>query len=331
MSLRVAVLSCIFCACTYTVNVTLLGLAKKYPVHYDSQIVLFLAEGLKGLIALVLSWRWEKERRAGNFSPRPVENLTEAQERADEKSGGGYWWNLFLKCLPSSGYALQNYLMFMCLQGGYLSPPHYIMFCNMKIVTTSGLCRVVLGRHITVLQWLSLALLLLGLSTSSLDPESGKSNGSGSGSGYFSFSSQPESGNLFYGLLLVSGISTCSAGAGVVSELLIKKAENMHQTSAELYLVGCVMMVICMECGERSGGEGSLFLNRFQSFWEQHGVHPNDVYYRVVPWETIITWATVCSHCFVGLAVASIFRHGDIIMKIFTTSLATLVTSTLEW
>ncbi len=56
--------------------------------------------------------------------------------------------------VPAVCYAVQNNLIFYALHFNYISGPYYQLLCNIKIVLTALLFRVVLKKALTVLKWL---------------------------------------------------------------------------------------------------------------------------------------------------------------------------------
>ena len=69
---------------------------------------------------------------------------------------------LFL--VPSVIYWVHNNVQFITLM--YVDPATYQIMGNLKIVTTGLLLWIFLTRHLTPLQWIALALLMIGTTTS---------------------------------------------------------------------------------------------------------------------------------------------------------------------
>ena len=53
----------------------------------------------------------------------------------------------------------------------YVDPATYQILGNLKIVTTGVLFRLVLQRRLSMLQWIALALLMVGATTSQVGPK----------------------------------------------------------------------------------------------------------------------------------------------------------------
>ncbi len=120
------------------------------------------------------------------------------------------WRSIMLFPIPSAIYVLHNNVQFWTLN--YVEPATYQIMGNLKIITTGVLFRIMLGRHLTPVQWIALVLLALGAATSQI-----KNNCEAGGAAL----AAPVMGYLL-GLL-----SAClSALAGVYTEFLLKKVRE---------------------------------------------------------------------------------------------------------
>eukprot|EP00392_Amoebophrya_sp_AT5.2_P016441 g16703.t1 len=252
--------------------------------------------------------------------------------------------NIFLMFVPALAYMVQNNLMFLCLSRGYLDAPHYQLFCNVKIATTSILYRLVMKKALTVLQWCSLMLLGVGMlvcaakdvfaGAAGLEHQETKSSGT------------KNSPAFLYGIACVLGISLCSAFAGVTNEFLLKTASNMHYANAKMYAVGISFSLLYMlreqqvTDGTRTGGsspssEGPAEqggpAGRIRAFVAQlsdFGFHGGG---QGRSDTALLLIGVLVSQAFLGMCISFIFRFGNVILKIYQASLTTLLTTFLAW
>ena len=75
-----------------------------------------------------------------------------------------HWRTSLLYLVPSIVYWLHNNVQFVTLK--YVDPATYQIMGNLKIVTTGLLLWLCLRRQLSALQWMALALLMIGATTS---------------------------------------------------------------------------------------------------------------------------------------------------------------------
>jgi drug/metabolite transporter (DMT)-like permease len=142
--------------------------------------------------------------------------------------------------LPGLLYLVQNQLVFISLR--YLSPPEYQLLNNGKLFTTSLVYRVVMKKQLRLLQWLSLALLGIGMSVATQPAPASEL-----------------SATLWTGVLVMIAVCWCSAIAGVLNEKLIKSSPSIGEANVWLYAYGCLLAFL------QAGGLQSGLL-RFEGF-----------------------------------------------------------------
>jgi UDP-sugar transporter A1/2/3 len=79
-----------------------------------------------------------------------------------------HWRTAVLFLVPSIIYWLHNNVQFVTLK--YVDPATYQIMGNLKIVTTGLLLWICLKRQLSLLQWLALALLMIGATVSQVLP-----------------------------------------------------------------------------------------------------------------------------------------------------------------
>jgi len=124
--------------------------------------------------------------------------------------------------VPAIIYFCTNNLEFYCLI--YLNTPTFMIFQQMKILTTGVIFRIVFKKKLTYLQWVALFLLTLGTMTSQL-------------------SSENEFKVNTWGLFWEMVMCTLSALAGVANEFLLKKVgstDSIHIQNMKLYIFGVI-------------------------------------------------------------------------------------------
>jgi UDP-sugar transporter A1/2/3 len=200
---------------TYSCQSLLITASKrKGDFAYNPSIAVFLAEVLKLMFALAML-------------PNGVAKLR-------------FTGKVLLFALPALLYSLQNVLVFEALK--HLAPPEYQLLNNMKLFTTTIVYRIVMRRQFSLLQWLAVVLLGMGMSLVSLKPEQ-------------SLNTE----RICPGVFIMVILSWCSAVAGVTNEWLIKGSVCI-EANVWLYLFGSV------SCALQMGSEGWAQLGSFQGF-----------------------------------------------------------------
>jgi UDP-sugar transporter A1/2/3 len=80
-----------------------------------------------------------------------------------------HWRTAILFLVPSIIYWLHNNVQFVTLK--FVDPATYQILGNLKIVTTGLLLWLCLKRQLSLLQWLALALLMIGATVSQVSPD----------------------------------------------------------------------------------------------------------------------------------------------------------------
>jgi len=201
------------------------------------------------------------------------------------------WKNSRLYPIPSLIYLFHNNIQFLTLK--YVDPSTYQILGNLKIVTTGILFRVFLKRKLTKLQWWALVLLMVGATVSQI-----------SGCHGSTFTAPIEG----YALGLVS--ASLSAMAGVYTEFLMKQNDDsLYWQNVQLYSFGVLFNAIALTVDDINHN----FANGFWPHYMFHGY-------------TWIVWCVVINLAFTGLLVSWIMKFADTIVKVYSTSMAMLVT-----
>ncbi|KAK6158848.1 hypothetical protein DH2020_006162 [Rehmannia glutinosa] len=209
------------------------------------------------------------------------------------------WRSVRLYPIPSIIYLIHNNVQFATLT--YVDTSTYQIMGNLKIVTTGILFRLFLKRKLSNLQWMAIVLLAIGATTSQV-----KSCGEASCESVFS---SPIQGYM------LGIISAClSALAGVYTEFLMKKNnDSLYWQNIQLYTFGAIFNM------------AKLVLDDFRSGFER-----GPWWQRLFNGYSITTWMVVLNLGSTGLLVSWLMKYADNIVKVYSTSMAMLLTMVLS-
>ncbi|KAJ7952110.1 putative Cmp-sialic acid transporter [Quillaja saponaria] len=209
------------------------------------------------------------------------------------------WTSIRLYPIPSIIYLIHNNVQFATLI--YVDTSTYQIMGNLKIVTTGILFRLFLRRRLSNLQWMAIILLAIGTTTSQV-----KGCGEASCDSLFS---APIQGYLL-GIL-----SAClSALAGVYTEFLMKKNnDSFYWQNVQLYTFGAIFNM------------GRLILDDFRIGFEK-----GPWWQRLFNGYNTTTWMVVLNLGSTGLLVSWLMKYADNIVKVYSTSMAMLLTTVLS-
>ncbi|KAK9068331.1 hypothetical protein SSX86_012442 [Deinandra increscens subsp. villosa] len=209
------------------------------------------------------------------------------------------WKSVRLYPIPSIIYLIHNNVQFATLT--YVDTSTYQIMGNLKIVTTAILFWLFLKRKLSNLQWMAIVLLAIGTTTSQV-------KGCGEASCDSLFSS-PIQGYM------LGVLSAClSALAGVYTEFLMKKNnDTLYWQNVQLYTFGAIFNM------------GRLLLDDFRGGFEN-----GPWWERLFSGYTITTWLVVLNLGSTGLLVSWLMKYADNIVKVYSTSMAMLLTMVLS-
>ncbi|KAL2928240.1 CMP-sialic acid transporter 1 [Bienertia sinuspersici] len=205
------------------------------------------------------------------------------------------WKTVRLFPIPSVIYLIHNNVQFATLT--YVDTSTYQIMGNLKIVTTGILFRLFLKKKLSNLQWLAIILLAVGTTTSQV-------KGCGEAS-CDSLLSAPIQGYML-GIL-----SAClSALAGVYTEFLLKKNnDSLYWQNVQLYAFGAIFNM------------ARLVIDDFTTGFEK-----GPWWQRLFDGYSMATWMVVLNLGSSGLLVSWIMKYADNIVKVYSTSMAMLLT-----
>ncbi|KAG8475148.1 hypothetical protein CXB51_031998 [Gossypium anomalum] len=209
------------------------------------------------------------------------------------------WKSVRLFPIPSVIYLIHNNVQFATLM--YVDTSTYQIMGNLKIVTTGILFRLFLKKKLSNLQWMAIVLLAVGTTTSQV-----KGCGEASCDSLFS---APIQGYML-GIL-----SAClSALAGVYTEFLMKKNnDSLYWQNLQLYTFGSIFNMARLVVDDFRGGfeKGPWWQRLFNGY-------------------SITTWLVVLNLGSTGLLVSWLMKYADNIVKVYSTSMAMLLTMVLS-
>ncbi|KAL8111242.1 CMP-sialic acid transporter 1-like [Apium graveolens] len=209
------------------------------------------------------------------------------------------WKTIRLYPIPSIIYLIHNNVQFATLT--YVDTSTYQIMGNLKIVTTAVLFRLFLRRKLSNLQWMAIFLLAIGTTTSQV-----KGCGEASCDSLFS---APIPGYM------LGVLSAClSALAGIYTEFLLKKnSDSLYWQNVQLYMFGAIFNLTRLIMDDFRGGfeKGPWWQRLFNGY-------------------NIITWMVVLNLGSTGLLVSWLMKYADNIVKVYSTSMAMLLTMILS-
>ena len=191
--------------------------------------------------------------------------------------------------MPAALYIAQNNLTIRAM--GYLDPPTFQLWVTFRLIPAALLTRFVLNRSVSLVQWIALILLMIGMGVTTFKM-----------SGSVDISIKSTEGKRF-GILLVLLNGCLSATSGVINEWLLKYQDTslpMTLKNAQIYAFGALFALPTMLLPWTPGA--------------LHGFSPN-------------AWAVVCTNAAFGISVSLVLRYADNLVKNFTGAAAVLLSA----
>eukprot|EP00249_Psilotum_nudum_P017443 c26325_g2_i1 orf=128-1174(+) len=190
--------------------------------------------------------------------------------------------------IPAALYLIKNLLQYYIFI--YVDAPSYQILKNLNIISTGILYRIFLQRRLTQIQWAAYVLLALGCTTAQLNSSSDH------------ILQTPLQG-WFIAILM----ALLSGFAGVYTEVIIKKrpSRNINVQNFWLYIFGIIFNI------------GAIFFHDFDEIMNKGFFHGY----------TSITICMIANHALSGIAVSMVMKYADNIVKVYSTSVAMLLTA----
>lgn len=255
-------------------------------VEYDASSAVFYTELLKLVVSITL-WRLCLPR-APAARPRKA-SLWPSSACPPSSAAVSGVASLMSYAMPAMLYLVQNNLTIRAM--GLLDPPTFQLWVSFRLLPAALLTRFVLKRSVSLVQWIALILLMLGMAVTTLKQ------------GRRVDSSMSSADNECRGILLVLLNGCLSATSGVINEWLLKYQDAslpMTLKNARVYAFGVVLAIPTIRIPFTSGA--------------LYGFSPS-------------AWAVVCTNAALGLSVSLVLRYADNLIKNFTGAAAVLLSA----
>ncbi|KAG6498873.1 CMP-sialic acid transporter 2-like [Zingiber officinale] len=190
--------------------------------------------------------------------------------------------------IPALLYLVKNLLQYYIF--AYVDAPAYQILKNLNIISTGVLYRIILKKKLSEIQWAAFILLCAGCTTAQLNSNSDR------------VLQTP-----FQGWLMAIVMALLSGFAGVYTEAIIKKrpSRNIHVQNFWLYIFGMIFNII------------AIFVQDYNEVMNKGFFHGY----------SFITVCMILNHALSGIAVSMVMKYADNIVKVYSTSVAMLLTA----
>ncbi|KAM0948559.1 putative nucleotide-sugar transporter [Dioscorea sansibarensis] len=190
--------------------------------------------------------------------------------------------------IPAVLYLVKNLLQYYIF--AYVDAPAYQILKNLNIISTGVLYRIILNKKLSEIQWAAFVLLSAGCTTAQLNS-----------------SSDRVLQTPLQGWIMAIIMALLSGFAGVYTEAIIKKrpSRNINVQNFWLYVFGMLFNII------------AIFTQDFDSVMNKGFFHGY----------SFITICMILNHALSGIAVSMVMKYADNIVKVYSTSVAMLLTA----
>lgn len=201
------------------------------------------------------------------------------------------WDEVKVYPIPAALYLVKNLLQYYIF--AYVDAPGYQILKNLNIISTGILYQIILKRKLTEIQWAAFILLCAGCTTAQLNP-----------------SSDHVLQAPLQGWVMAIVMALLSGFAGVYTEAIIKKrpSRNINVQNFWLYVFG-------------------MIFNAFAIMTQDFDAVMNDGFFHGY---SLITVLMIFNHALSGIAVSMVMKYADNIVKVYSTSVAMLLTAVVS-
>ncbi|KAF9618699.1 hypothetical protein IFM89_002394 [Coptis chinensis] len=234
--------------------------------------------------------------------------------------------------IPAVLYLVKNLLQYYIF--AYVDAPSYQILKNLNIISTGVLYRIILKRKLSEIQWAAFILLCAGCTTAQLDSSANDDpldcqwhipgfGGHLHGTCYGVLLTGPREIDLsifcssdrvlqtpYQGWMMAIVMALLSGFAGVYTEAIMKKrpSRNVNVQNFWLYVFGMGFNAI------------AIFVQDFDAVLNKGFFHGY----------TFITACMILNHALSGIAVSMVMKYADNIVKVYSTSVAMLLTAVVS-
>ncbi|KAF3684328.1 CMP-sialic acid transporter 4 [Capsicum annuum] len=206
------------------------------------------------------------------------------------------WDEVKVYPIPAALYLVKNLLQ--------ADAPGYQILKNLNIISTGVLYQIILKRKLTEIQWAAFILLCAGCTTAQLNP-----------------SSDHVLQTPLQGWVMAIVMALLSGFAGVYTEAIIKKrpSRNINVQNFWLYVFGMIFNAFAIMTQDFDAVMNEEFYNFDLIFCSGffHGY-------------SLITVLMILNHALSGIAVSMVMKYADNIVKVYSTSVAMLLTAVVS-
>ncbi|KAH6822860.1 hypothetical protein C2S53_017259 [Perilla frutescens var. hirtella] len=201
------------------------------------------------------------------------------------------WDEVSVYPIPAALYLIKNLLQYYIF--AYVDAPGYQILKNFNIISTGVLYRIILKRKLSEIQWAAFVLLCAGCTTAQLNSSSDK------------VLQTP-----LQGWVMAIIMALLSGFAGVYTEAIIKKrpSRNINVQNFWLYVFGMIFNAI------------AIVVQDFDAVMNKGFFHGY----------SFITVLMILNHALSGIAVSMVMKYADNIVKVYSTSVAMLLTAVVS-
>ncbi|KAK4254787.1 hypothetical protein QN277_010115 [Acacia crassicarpa] len=193
--------------------------------------------------------------------------------------------------IPAALYLVKNLLQYYIF--AYVDAPGYQILKNLNIISTGILYRIILKKRLSEIQWAAFILLCAGCTTAQLNTNSDR------------VLQTP-----FQGWVMAIVMALLSGFAGVYTEAIMKKrpSRNINVQNFWLYIFGMAFNAV------------AILIQDFDAVMNKGFFHGY----------SLITVLMILNHALSGIAVSMVMKYADNIVKVYSTSVAMLLTAVVS-
>nr|AFK39983.1 unknown [Lotus japonicus] len=193
--------------------------------------------------------------------------------------------------IPAALYLVKNLLQYYIF--AYVDAPGYQILKNFNIISTGVLYRIILKKRLSEIQWAAFILLTAGCTTAQLNSNS-----------------DHVLQTPFQGWVMAIAMALLSGFAGVYTEAIIKKrpSRNINVQNFWLYVFGMGFNAV------------AILVQDFDAVMNKGFFHGY----------SFITVLMIFNHALSGIAVSTVMKYADNIVKVYSTSVAMLLTAVVS-
>ncbi|KAL3624330.1 hypothetical protein CASFOL_033146 [Castilleja foliolosa] len=212
------------------------------------------------------------------------------------------WDEVGVYPIPAVLYLVKNLLQYYIF--AYVDAPGYQILKNFNIISTGVLYRIILKRKLSETQWAAFILLCAGCTTAQLKSNSDQVLQTPFRGWVMAIRESERRNEYEYIMALLSGF------AGVYTEAIIKKrpSRNINVQNFWLYVFGMAFNAIAIVVQDFDAVVNKGFF---------HGY-------------SLITVLMILNHALSGIAVSMVMKYADNIVKVYSTSVAMLLTAVVS-